>query len=842
LKEALSKIKYIFPAEKMQSNIAIFFSIFALFFAVGSSNVPCLNADTCSVGSDEVFSGTVTIQNNTNYGVKLTGNPTANRTITFPDADGTVKLAGATLTADKMLASDTNGEVAVTDKYPFTLGTAGQFLKVASTGLTMDFLTVGGLDSLTANAPYLSVNSSGAIDSSATLTASTPLKSNAQGQITASDLDPTTDFAVGSGTSGQQLRINSSANGWEVFTPSGGAGSFSAVASQNLVAGSVGLESNGQVRNVVVQQNASNELNMGTLAFIEGDSNYHNGYNIHIYNDGNNLATCDSGLKVTGSKFTNATTVTQFTDYCIDNTWTTACNGSGANCQTTSTRPSSAGNVQLINIDSASGKSNKYVLLYTGSNQTTNCCMWGRVIDVNPSTGTFQIGAREMIHDENTCNNNSACSYYSTSYNVYPTSITGIWDAGASKLRVGYSRVHSNSIGYYPKFTTVSLSGSTLTRDSDYANELTGNFYGAFSSVSSFSMFYDHSTALSGWCYRTSNRDNSSLWALDWTGTQGGNAGYGAYAWNYQEFWGNTPSIPASMTTENVQLNTWYDGMSGCGDNSSIHYDYDAGRIIKTMSGYPNWGQSWNYNNVLVSFNINNDTTSWKSADCDFSTDPKCYDAYYTDINNVNNENVTCQNVAGQWCDGQLYGNNMTYDDTNNKWYWIDFAKGTSSSVPDQNCGLNGGQSSCPVAIQFSIDANGKPVWERTFKYTFPDVGTTATKYTSWRFGWTPLYSDTYSVLGTTQAINPQVGSIYNNFGAVVIPDNISSYIGYVGQSANQGDAVNVISVGGIIDGQTGLTIGEQYYVRNDGTYGTTGEYLVGRAISSTEIYVSNTR
>ncbi len=236
MKEALSKIKYIFPAEKMQSNIAIFFSIFALFFAVGSSNVPCLNADTCSVGSDEVFSGTVTIQNNTNYGVKLTGNPTANRTITFPDADGTVKLAGATLTADKMLASDTNGEVAVTDKYPFTLGTAGQFLKVASTGLTMDFLTVGGLDSLTANAPYLSVNSSGAIDSSATLTASTPLKSNAQGQIAASDLDITTDITPGSAL--QEIRVNSGGTALEYYTPSGGSPDSRIVAQGSTVASS----------------------------------------------------------------------------------------------------------------------------------------------------------------------------------------------------------------------------------------------------------------------------------------------------------------------------------------------------------------------------------------------------------------------------------------------------------------------------------------------------------------------------------------------------------------------------------------------------------------------------
>ena len=237
MKETLSKVKYFLPAEKMQSNLAIFLSIFALFFAVGNSNVPCLSADTCAVGSDEVFSGTVTIQNNTNYGVKLTGNPTANRTITFPDADGTVKLAGATLTANKILASDTNGEVSVTDKYPFTLGTAGQFLKVASTGTTVDFLTVGGLDSLTADAPYLSVNSSGAIDSSATLTASTPLKSSASGQITASDLDPTTDIAVGSATAGQILQVGTS-SALEWVNPSGG-GSVSLTAKGSVTGGKV---------------------------------------------------------------------------------------------------------------------------------------------------------------------------------------------------------------------------------------------------------------------------------------------------------------------------------------------------------------------------------------------------------------------------------------------------------------------------------------------------------------------------------------------------------------------------------------------------------------------------
>ena len=878
--------------------LGFIFSLVAIGYVSSISNTPCLEAQsTCAVGSNPVFSENINIKGGTAFTTTIDGSSiTGNRTLTLADTDmdlSNALVATGALTNNTPLKIDSGGNVVSQDLVPETdlttgSGTAGQMLAVNSGATALEFVNSYSPPVLTASKvmatdgtgafsttdvyplsltalKVLATDASGALTvtdvyplsfsankpivsdvsgnlTDITLTGDTPMKTDANGNLTATDLVPETDLTTGSGTAGQMLVVNSGATALEFVDAGGLAGGFSAIANQNLVPGSVGLESNGEVRNVVVEQNSSNELNMGTKQFIEGDSNYHNGYNVYIYHDSNSYGTCDSGLHVTGAKFTNSTTAVQFTDTCIDNSWTTACNSSGANCQTTGTSPSSEGNVQLINIDSSSGKSDKYVLLYTGTNQNTSCCMWGRVIDVNSTIGTFTIGSREMIHDENTCNNNSACNYYSTSYNIYPTTATGIWDAGASKLRVGYSRVHNNSIGTYPKFTTVSLSGTTLTRDSDYANELTGNFWGAFSAIYGFSMFYDHSTALTGWCYRTSNYSDSSLWALDWTGTQGGNAGYGAYAWAYQAFWGQSYSIPASMTTENVQLNSWYDGLPGCGDNSSIHYDYDAERYIKTMQGYPGWGQSWDYNNVLVSFNINNDTSSWKAADCDFSTDNKCYDAYYTNINNVNNQNVSCQNQSGKGCYGQLYGNNMTYDDTNNKWYWIDFAQGTSASVPAQNCGVNGGVVSCPIAIQFSIDANDKPVWERTFKYTFPDVGNTETYYVSWRFGYIPLYDDTNSVLGTTQVINDQVGAFYNNFGAVVIPDNISSYIGYVGQSANQGDAVTVISVGGIIEGLTGLTIGEEYYVKSDGSYGTTGEYLVGRAIATDKIYVSNTR
>ncbi len=279
MKETLNKVRYFLPAEKMQSNLAIFLSIFALFFAVGNSNVPCLSADTCAVGSDEVFSGTLTIQNNTNYGVKLTGNPTANRTITFPDADGTVKLAGATLPASKVMATDVSGNETTTDVYPLSLtsssplktdalgnvtasdlnpetdltigtGLANQVLGVNSLATSLTFTSITGVPTLTAdkfvitdglgaltttslipmsfgaNKPIVSDASGNLTD--VTLTADTPMKTDANGNTSASDLDITTDITAG--TSLQQIRTNAGGTALEFFTPSTSGGRWSLVA------------------------------------------------------------------------------------------------------------------------------------------------------------------------------------------------------------------------------------------------------------------------------------------------------------------------------------------------------------------------------------------------------------------------------------------------------------------------------------------------------------------------------------------------------------------------------------------------------------------------------------
>ncbi len=228
MKEKLSKIKYFLPAEKMQSNLAIFLSIFALFFAVGNSNVPCLNADTCAVGSDEVFSGTVSIQNGTNYNLQLTGSPTANRVLTLPDNTGTVALTSdipsvPSLTASKIMATDGTGAYSTTDIYPLSVGTTGQVLTVNSLATALEYSSITGVPSLTAS-KSVATDGTGALTTTdvypLTLTASKVAKTDSSGNLTTGTIDITTDITAG--TSLQQIRTNAGGTALEYFTPTSG--------------------------------------------------------------------------------------------------------------------------------------------------------------------------------------------------------------------------------------------------------------------------------------------------------------------------------------------------------------------------------------------------------------------------------------------------------------------------------------------------------------------------------------------------------------------------------------------------------------------------------------------
>ena len=192
---------------------AIVISIAAFGFAASTHDTPCLSAQsTCSVGSDNEFTGNISLKGGTpNLATFDASGITADRTLTIPNNTGTLALTS--------------------DITPPSYTPDAPFLKVDGTGTAV-------VGSATADAPFVSVDASGQLDSSATLTASTPLKSSASGQIAASDLDITTDITPGSAL--QQIRTNAAGNSLEFFTPAASGGAYTLI--DNGTVGSWGSE------------------------------------------------------------------------------------------------------------------------------------------------------------------------------------------------------------------------------------------------------------------------------------------------------------------------------------------------------------------------------------------------------------------------------------------------------------------------------------------------------------------------------------------------------------------------------------------------------------------------
>ena len=209
---------------------ALVISIAAFAFAASSHNTPCLSAQsTCSVGSDNEFTGNISLKGGTAYKSTLDASGiTADRTLTIPDNTGTLALTS--------------------DITPPSYTPDAPFLKVDGTGTAVvgsatadaPFVSVdasGQLDSsatLTADAPFLSANASGQIAAGGSLTASTPLKSSATGQIAASDLDITTDITPG--TALQEIRVNSGGTALEYYTPGASGGAYTLIDSGTVIA------------------------------------------------------------------------------------------------------------------------------------------------------------------------------------------------------------------------------------------------------------------------------------------------------------------------------------------------------------------------------------------------------------------------------------------------------------------------------------------------------------------------------------------------------------------------------------------------------------------------------
>jgi len=200
------------------SHLALAFSLLAVGFVASSANTPCLQAQsTCAAGGNNEFTGNISVKGGTSYKATFDASGiTADRTLTIPNADGTLALTSdipstPSLTADKVMATDGTGAYTTTDVYPLTL--------TASKSLSTD-----GSGNVETNDVY-----------PLTLTASTPLKTNGTGEVTASDLDITTDITPGSAL--QEIRVNSGGTALEYFTPTGG-GDITKVADGNMVASS----------------------------------------------------------------------------------------------------------------------------------------------------------------------------------------------------------------------------------------------------------------------------------------------------------------------------------------------------------------------------------------------------------------------------------------------------------------------------------------------------------------------------------------------------------------------------------------------------------------------------
>jgi len=77
---------------------------------------------------------------------------------------------------------------------------------------------------------------------------------------------------------------------------------------------------------------------------------------------------------------------------------------------------------------------------------------------------------------------------------------------------------------------------------------------------------------------------------------------------------------------------------------------------------------------------------------------------------------------------------------------------------------------------------------------------------------------------------------------SVTSSSNVANYLGIAAENIANGAAGKIKVIADLVDGQSGLTPNKYYYVANDGTLSefTSSNSLVGRAISATEIFLTN--
>ncbi len=897
LKKATLNLKYFkFDLGKL----GFVLSLVAITYVSTVSNSPCINAQgTCSVGSDPVFTENINLQGGTAFKTTIDGsNITADRVLTLSDSD--IDLANAliatssltndtplkidssgnvetvdlipesdltvgsgtpsqvlavntggtalefvtayvppVLTASKIMATDGSGAYTTTNIYPLSIGTSGQILTVDSTatfleytnltdvGLTADkFVITDGAGALTttnlipmsfgANKPIVSDGAGNLTD--VTLTADTPMKTDGNGNLATGLIEPTTDITVGSATEGQILEVGSgSALVWA--NPSGG-GSVSLTAKGSITGGrvvaSIVDSSELKVENITSFQSSVNDT----------DYNSTDSWNDQRYNHYNTIANkylqcfSDSGYMKCRTGSFNATT--------NEITWDTEVQVSSyVNYLNASALPyvcayadDSAHNYYICTLRTSSSNDNyiRYVSFY---------------ID---STGQLQVG--DSGSGSRLCWGN-----YGYTYGNCGTAVP-VWDMQTNTW-VLVSAVNGDS----------STNGTT----SDWGIVISTGFVPNSNNTCNgvhcgFPSAYDNALKVNG-PYNNFNNFNTTYWqlALDQR-----NTGYNRLH---------------AVALDNGDSNDYeYAIISKADSSGSGGSMQDAGWSAVHLERY-SIGGSFFTGPVIENFNDKSVNTGTVNQFCGGNTNN--VDSLHDNVYGQGTTDVgfyfiyTCTENTSYGGSGiySIYGNFFEPNPTTNT---LDMANAESIRLWETNSPVFGGdlgtsnQYFTNFVSMFKDDAiliggaNYMAEPDGTYLGCNSSIycgGTIVTQWNSTKTGFTPLsfkayrpndYAYAHPIYNSDEDIftfyftNVSSG---NGMGYITptIDKNRGSWIGFVKDSASDGDTVTVNIISGKATGLTGLVAGTNYYVGGDGSLSISGESSnqFCKAINTTECLIT---
>tara|TARA_A100001037_G_scaffold86026_2_gene78143 strand:+ start:10615 stop:13149 length:2535 start_codon:yes stop_codon:yes gene_type:complete len=832
-------------ADVITAKLAFGVALFAIALTLSMQNTPCLSASSCVVGASEEFSGTVKINSGNTYGHTLTGNAQADRTLTLPDVSGELFVAAFTGNNNKLMQVNSTGTAASYDfvdpltQIDVTSGgtqtpTSGQVMQVNSAGNALTFGNVG----------IANINDSGV--------AGQFLKSSGSAlSFSKIDLTDSTQIdLVGSPTSGQILTVNQTATALEFANMPASAGSFQATAAQNVVAGTVGMETNGQIRNITTLQNGSNSLKISnhsspTNATVYTTFSFYNSNidgQIVFYKDYDtaNTSTCDTHFYVDVIVHASST-LSNWGRQCVSNDWSTIA-ASYPMQNTTEMSANGEGHFRVKRYGLEHDETlNDYVVVFKEENSSSGQ-MFAVPVSINPSNNTLVVGTWALIHNEHVCYNNGSCSSNNTSHNLSRIHDMAFAAGQDDKMYIWWSIYHNNSWNAnnyslsHKAFSCSNLgaTNASCSPNNNHKYTTSTNYFKQYSSGNNPEIVWDNTAqAFIGFDDYWNYNCRFAQFQLH-EGTYN-SMNFGTYGNSSQQVW-SSGSTYQDQDGNNFNISQPISCHNSNYSEAVYDPDLDAWLFpVVASKSYNNYDQ-YQTVHIVVSGNTSNYTGA---------VTVHGYSNFNTALG-IYSGATECQTAANLKCkaenfitDGSAY-----YDTTADKWYSYHRKIQQGTEAPFCNDGYS---SQCLAVYEWEMDSTTKLLDTSTLKeYVYQPVSVDSV----WNQIWNQrvmLYKDkgdNVIIAGYHHGATATTPSEAYHFmaKAFVIPDNIGTLIGYATQGGNQGASITVYSIGAVIDGLNGLTIGTEYFVKDDGSLGTSGTYKIGRAIATDKIYITSAR